>query len=101
MSTATTQRGHNEVTILARFLDNEDGLLPRDVAELHPRSGDVRRPAQEGVERPEGFVPPGDDQRKPVLEVAASRPCRVGHVVQVHLVQGAGQEIAERAAQVV
>jgi hypothetical protein len=32
MSTATTRAGENEVTILARILDNEDGELPEDVA---------------------------------------------------------------------
>ncbi len=32
MSTATTHRSENEVTILARFLDDDNGLLPVDVA---------------------------------------------------------------------
>jgi hypothetical protein len=32
MSTATTHPSDNEVTILARFLDSDNGLLPRDVA---------------------------------------------------------------------
>lgn len=32
MSTATTSRGEDEVTILARILGNEDGQLPKDLA---------------------------------------------------------------------
>jgi hypothetical protein len=32
MSTAPTHAAENEVTILARFLDSDNGLLPRDVA---------------------------------------------------------------------
>src|SRR5271166_1512779 len=32
MSTATTRRGEDEVTILARILGNEDGQLPKDLA---------------------------------------------------------------------
>jgi hypothetical protein len=32
MSTATTHAGENEVTILARFLSDENGRLPEDVA---------------------------------------------------------------------
>lgn len=32
MSTTTTHPGENEVTILARFLDDKDGQLPGDVA---------------------------------------------------------------------
>jgi hypothetical protein len=32
MSTATTHTSENEVTILARFLGNGDGPLPKDVA---------------------------------------------------------------------
>lgn len=32
MSAITSQRSENEVTILARFLDDENGLLPEDVA---------------------------------------------------------------------
>ena len=32
MSTATTHASENEVTILARFLGNDDGQLPKDVA---------------------------------------------------------------------
>src|SRR4029077_15691908 len=32
MTTATHQAGENEVTILARFLGNGDGPLPKDVA---------------------------------------------------------------------
>jgi len=32
MSTATSHRSENEVTILARFLDDDNGLLPEDVA---------------------------------------------------------------------
>ena len=32
MSTATTHASENEVTILARFLDNKNGQLPKQVA---------------------------------------------------------------------
>jgi hypothetical protein len=32
MNTATTHASENEVTILARFLDNENGQLPRTLA---------------------------------------------------------------------
>ncbi len=32
MSTATSRRSENEVTILARFLDDDNGLLPEEVA---------------------------------------------------------------------
>lgn len=32
MSTATSRTGENEVSILARFLDDGDGQLPQDVA---------------------------------------------------------------------
>jgi hypothetical protein len=32
MSTATTHRGEDEVTILARILGNENGQLPKDLA---------------------------------------------------------------------
>ena len=32
MNTATTQASENEVTILARFLDNKNGRLPRNLA---------------------------------------------------------------------
>jgi hypothetical protein len=32
MSAASTQRGESEVSVLARFLDNENGMLAHDVA---------------------------------------------------------------------
>src|SRR5262249_3092344 len=47
MSTATTHNRENEVTILARFLGNGDGQLPKDVAryilDLHVSERDKAR----------------------------------------------------------
>ena len=47
MSTTTSHRNENEVTILARFLGNEDGQLPEDIAryvlDLHISERDKAR----------------------------------------------------------
>jgi hypothetical protein len=47
MSTATTHASENEVTILARFLDNGNGQIPKDVAryiiDIHVNERDKAR----------------------------------------------------------
>jgi hypothetical protein len=64
MSTATTQTGENEVTILARFLGNGDGQLPKDVAryilDLHVSERDKARMHDLAVRNQEDALTPAE-----------------------------------------
>jgi hypothetical protein len=66
MSTATTHSRENEVTILARFLGNGDGHLPKDVAryilDLHVSERDKARMHDLAVRNQEDALTPAEKE---------------------------------------
>jgi hypothetical protein len=66
MSTATTHTGENEVTILARFLGNGDGQLPKDMAryilDLHVSERDKARMHDLAVRNQDDALTPAEKE---------------------------------------
>ena len=66
MSTATAHNRENEVTILARFLGNGDGQLPKDVAryilDLHVSERDKARMHDLTVRNQEDALTPAEKE---------------------------------------
>jgi hypothetical protein len=76
MSVATTHASENEVTILARFLDNGNGQIPKDVAryilDIHVSERDKARMHDLAVRNQDDALTPAEKEEMHAFGKAAT-----------------------------